>query len=88
MTNIAGPPFPLDRDSNALSEEDAIGVGRSCICAPFAGCLGRVEGGEETLLLAAIDLRILQDARDIYRVRYDLRNAWSAGQSNQDSNRA
>lgn len=82
MTNIAGPPYPPNKDPNSLSEEDAIGVGRTCVCAPFAGCVGRIESGDETLLLAALDLRILQDARDIYRVRHDLRNAWSAEQAN------
>jgi predicted amidohydrolase len=82
MTNIAGPPYPPDKHPDSLSEEDAIGVGRTCICAPFSGCVGRVESGDEALLLAALDLRVLQDARDIYRVRYDLRNAWSAEQAN------
>ena len=85
MTNIAGPPCPPNKDPGSLSEEDAIGVGRTCVCAPFAGCVGRIENGDETLLLAALDLRMLQDARDIYRVRHDLRNAWSAEQANVNS---
>lgn len=72
MTNIAGPTFPSNTPTTSLSEADAIGVGRTCICAPFAGCLGRLEHAKESLLLACVDLRVLQDARSVYRQRHDL----------------
>ena len=77
MANIAGPPFPPNKSAAELCEDDAIGVGRTCICAPFVGCAGRVEDASETLLLACIDLRVLQDARDVYRQRTDLYTAWT-----------
>lgn len=77
MSNIAGPPFPKnDKEIESLDESAAIGVGRSCVCAPFVGNIGRLEHGQEALLLACVDLRTLYDAREIYRQRYDLCRAW------------
>lgn len=78
MSNIAGPPFPAKtEDIERLDDSSAIGVGRTCVCSPFVGCAGRLEHGGEALLLACIDTRVLQDARDVYKQRQDLYTAWS-----------
>jgi predicted amidohydrolase len=82
MTNIAGPAVPKGTAVEDLTEADAIGVGRTCVCAPFAGCVERITDGEEGLLLSSVDLRMIQDARDIYRCRFDLRQAWCAEAKN------
>jgi len=70
MTNVAGPSWP--KDDSQLSADSAIGVGRSNVCAPFLGSIGKAEDARETLLLAQVDTRVLQDAREVYRVREDL----------------
>ncbi|KAK0536064.1 hypothetical protein OC842_002102 [Tilletia horrida] len=82
MCNIAGPDWPQN-DLNALTLTDTVtdadlpvvGVGHSSVHAPFLGCLGKVEDGKEALLLAEVDTRLLGDARETYRVRYDLVDA-------------
>lgn len=75
MTNVAGPPWPkeaLENDS-ALDSDALIGVGHTNVCAPFLGSIAKVKSAEETLLLAQVDTRVLQDARNVYLVRKDLR---------------
>ncbi|CEH18532.1 hypothetical protein CBOM_05261 [Ceraceosorus bombacis] len=56
-------------------QEEPIGVGRSQVCAPFLGRVAVVNDEKETLLLAALDLRVLDDARDVYKIREDLGKA-------------
>lgn len=62
MINIAGPPWDHDKhdqmSAKDLAEGDPIGVGRTCIKAPFLGTVGLVEGPEEKLLLGSVDLRM------------------------------
>jgi len=74
MTNVAGPTLSSKAPQD-WTEDDAIAVGRTCICAPFVGCVGRVEDGDERLLLSTIDLRVLDDARRVYRCRDDIKEA-------------
>jgi hypothetical protein len=74
MTNVAGPTTS-NLPPHEWSEDDAIAVGRSCVCAPFVNCVGKVESGDETLLLSCIDLRVLEDARQVYRCREDIKQA-------------
>ncbi|KAE8217970.1 hypothetical protein CF319_g8063 [Tilletia indica] len=83
MCNIAGPNWPNGGDADSFqindntTDEDLpiVGVGHSSVHAPFLGCVGKVEDGNEALLLAEIDTKLLVDARDTYRVRYDLADA-------------
>ncbi|KAK0544015.1 hypothetical protein OC846_005659 [Tilletia horrida] len=80
MCNIAGPHWPnqdpssvqLDGENITDADIPVVGVGHSSVHAPFLGCLGKVEDGDEALLLAEIDTKVLVDARDVYRVRHDL----------------
>lgn len=65
MCNVAGP-------TSQSSPSDPMGVGRSCVTAPFLGCVKRLEHCEEELLLADVDARVLKDARETYRIRHDL----------------
>jgi predicted amidohydrolase len=77
MTNVAGPTS-LSKPIHEWTEDDAIAVGRSCVCAPFVGCVGKLESGDEGLLLANVDLRVLQDARQVYKCRQDIKKALCA----------
>lgn len=74
MTNVAGPTTS-SKSTQDWTEDDAIAVGRTCVCAPFVGCVGKVESGDENLLLSAVDLRVLEDARSVYRCRQDIKKA-------------
>lgn len=74
MTNVAGPTTS-EKPVSQWTEDDAIAVGRSCVCAPFVGCVGRLEEGKEGLLLSCVDLRSLEDARQVYRCRQDIKEA-------------
>lgn len=62
MINISGPPWDHDKHAHMspkdLAEGEPIGVGRTCIKAPFLGTVGLVEGPEEKLLLGSVDLRV------------------------------
>ncbi|CAD6923355.1 unnamed protein product [Tilletia controversa] len=83
MCNIAGPSWPNGGDPDSFQIQDSttdadvpiVGVGRSSVHAPFLGCIGKVEDGNEALLLAEVDTKVLVDARETYRVRYDLADA-------------
>lgn len=77
MTNVAGKTT-LPKPVHEWTEDDAVAVGRSCVCAPFVGCVGRLDGGDEELLLSAVDLRVLEDAREVYRCRQDIKQALCA----------
>lgn len=79
MTNVAGRAPPTDDegawlawDKDGKGNDDPWAVGRTCVCAPFLGCVQRLEGTDEALLLANVDLRSLEEARQVYRCRYDL----------------
>ncbi|UZJ57365.1 hypothetical protein CBS101457_006685 [Exobasidium rhododendri] len=74
MTNVAGP-LTSSKSPQEWTEDDAIAVGRTSVCAPFVGCVGRIESGNEKLLLSCVDLRVLEDARSIYRCRQDIKQA-------------
>lgn len=78
MTNVAGNAGPSS-PAHQWSEDDTVAVGRSCVCAPFVGSVGRIEDGQEQLLLACVDLRVLDDAREVYRCRQDIKQAVQAG---------
>lgn len=71
MCNVAGPT-PTSSTPSETDEDPVEGVGRTCVCAPFLGCVQRVEDEKEALLLAAVDLRVLDDARETYKCRVDL----------------
>ncbi|PWN90300.1 carbon-nitrogen hydrolase [Acaromyces ingoldii] len=76
MTNVAGKAPPASQEAwlawDGDKGDEPWAVGRSCVCAPFVGCMQRVEGTDEALLLANVDLRCLDEARQVYRCRYDL----------------
>ncbi len=68
-----GQPQAVQGEKKKQEEEDEqLGVGRSAIAAPFLGAIARVEHPGETLLLGSVDMRMLQDARKVYKVREDL----------------
>lgn len=46
--------------------------GVSSVCMPIQGSLGRIDTAEEKMLVADIDLRVLQLAEDKYKVREDM----------------
>jgi predicted amidohydrolase len=77
MTNVAGPTSS-SKPVHEWTADDAIAVGRSCVCAPFVGCVGKLESGNEGLLLSCVDLRVLEDARKVYRCRQDIKQALCA----------
>lgn len=62
MINISGPAWDKEKhdkmSAKDLAEGEPIGVGRTCIKAPFLGTVGLVEGPEEKLLLGSVDLRL------------------------------
>lgn len=79
MCNIAGPIFTTDQmqsliqqiKSNPDTDLPLIGLGRSTIAAPFLGIAAQTPDANEALLLQSIDLNVLLDARQVYRMRYD-----------------
>ncbi|PWN43246.1 carbon-nitrogen hydrolase [Ceraceosorus guamensis] len=88
MCNVSGASWPSGEDlrrplddaskadrSFGDEQEEPIGVGRSQVCAPFLGRVAVVNDEKEVLLLAALDLRVLDDARDVYKIREDLGKA-------------
>lgn len=52
-------------------ETPLIGLGRSRICAPFLNVVAEVPDEREVMLLQSVDLNLLVDAREMYRMRYD-----------------
>lgn len=76
MVNVAGKGWGEagagGKSAKELAEGEPIGVGRSTVVSPFLGIVGRIEGPEEGLLLASVDLGILKDVREVYRIREDL----------------
>lgn len=76
MCNIAGPEWP--KGATEVTTEEPIGIGRTAVAAPFLGAIGRVEHPGETLLLASVDMTVVQDARDVYRIRHDLQELQSS----------
>ncbi|EIM86927.1 carbon-nitrogen hydrolase [Stereum hirsutum FP-91666 SS1] len=47
-------------------------LGRSSIALPFKGALTRMESPDEEMRIVDIDLDILKDAREVYKIREDL----------------
>ncbi|EST09486.1 Carbon-nitrogen hydrolase [Kalmanozyma brasiliensis GHG001] len=86
MCNVSGPSMDDKvieklRESLRKQHEDGvaddeletplIGLGRSRICAPFLNVVAEVPDEREVMLLQSIDLNVLRDAREMYRMRYD-----------------
>ena len=86
MCNVAGPYMDEDKieqvreqlkkQHQAGIEDDQletplIGLGRSRICAPFLNVVAQVPDQREVMLLQTVDLNLLRDAREMYRMRYD-----------------
>ncbi|GAC93844.1 hydrolase, carbon-nitrogen [Pseudozyma hubeiensis SY62] len=86
MCNVSGPKLDAGRIEevrNALerqhdegvSDEDLevplVGLGRSRICAPFLNVVAEVPDERQVMLLQSVDLNLLIDAREMYRMRYD-----------------
>lgn len=83
MCNIAGPDWPASASasaSNALPQDLVVGVGRTAVAAPFIGAIERLEHPREALLLAQVDMRVLDDARDVYKMKEDLQDMCTQGQ--------
>jgi len=52
-------------------------AGLSQVAVPFIGSLGKLEGSEEGMSIVDLDMEILQEAEDNYKVREDLaRDDW------------
>ncbi|SPO32567.1 uncharacterized protein UTRI_04311 [Ustilago trichophora] len=86
MCNVAGPfldeksveqlraELKRQHDEGLADEEletPLIGLGRSRICAPFLNIVAEVPDQREAMLLQSVDLNLLRDAREMYRMRYD-----------------
>lgn len=86
MCNVAGPflddkaiaelrPQLKKQHDEGVSdgelETPLIGLGRSRICAPFLNVVAEVPDQREVMLLQSVDLNLLKDAREMYRMRYD-----------------
>ncbi|SNX85950.1 uncharacterized protein MEPE_04659 [Melanopsichium pennsylvanicum] len=86
MCNVAGPYLNDEAIENVrqelkkqteqgIADEDLemplIGLGRSRICAPFLNVIAQVPDQREVMLLQSVDLNLLRDARQVYRMRYD-----------------
>lgn len=86
MCNVSGPsltPTKIEQIREGLKkqvqegkadeelETPLIGLGRSCVCAPFLNMVAQVPDERECMLLQSIDLNLLLDAREMYRMRYD-----------------
>lgn len=85
MCNVAGPKLreekveelrqQLRKQMEERKQDEIqtplIGLGRSRICAPFLNVVAQVEDEREVMLLQSIDLNLLRDAREMYRMRYD-----------------
>ncbi|TKY84536.1 hypothetical protein EX895_006438 [Sporisorium graminicola] len=86
MCNVSGPTLDADAIEQVRSqlqdqhqkgvsddelETPLIGLGRSRICAPFLNVVAEVQDEREAMLLQSVDLNLLRDAREVYRMRYD-----------------
>ena len=86
MCNVAGPYLDAQAIENLRAElhrqhqqgvadndleTPLIGLGRSRICAPFLNVVAEVPDQREVMLLQTVDLNLLRDAREMYRMRYD-----------------
>ncbi|CBQ73865.1 conserved hypothetical protein [Sporisorium reilianum SRZ2] len=86
MCNVSGPTLDADAIEQVRSqlieqhrkgvsddelEMPLIGLGRSRICAPFLNVVAEVPDEREAMLLQSVDLNLLTDAREVYRMRYD-----------------
>jgi len=47
-------------------------LGRSGVALPFKAAVTRIESPEEEMRIVDIDLDILKDAREVYKIREDL----------------
>ncbi|TAQ89350.1 hypothetical protein B7494_g2340 [Chlorociboria aeruginascens] len=67
FANAGGPTGRMTKGSYA---------GGSCVAVPFKGMLGKL-GREEGMSMVEVDMRILEEAEDNYKVRQDLgREGW------------
>lgn len=86
MCNVAGPHLDdqsihkVRRELSSQLQKGAnddelkmplIGLGRSCVCAPFLNMVQQVPDQREVMMLQTVDLNLLSDAREVYRMRYD-----------------
>ncbi|WFD41613.1 hypothetical protein MPSI1_000244 [Malassezia psittaci] len=69
MCNAAGP--------SRGKPSSPKGLGRSSCNAPLLGCSARIEHEHECLLYQTLDMKVLDTAREIFRVRYDMNDAAS-----------
>lgn len=58
--------------SNAGGPSSKGYAGLSQICVPYAGPIAKLEGSEEGIALADVDMQIVEDAEENYQVRADL----------------
>lgn len=49
-------------------------AGLSCVTMPHQGCLGKVEVGEERMLVSEVDLGVLKIAEENYQIRADMQD--------------
>lgn len=86
MCNVSGPTLNAkaieevrsqlrEQHQKGVSDDELetplIGLGRSRICAPFLNVVAEVPDEREAMLLQSVDLNLLTDAREVYRMRYD-----------------
>lgn len=86
MCNVSGPTLDAEaiqqvrtqlqeQHQKGVSDDELetplIGLGRSRICAPFLNVVAEVPDEREAMLLQTVDLNLLTDAREVYRMRYD-----------------
>ncbi|KAJ9479950.1 Hydrolase, carbon-nitrogen [Pseudozyma hubeiensis] len=86
MCNVSGPTLDADKidevrktlkrqHDEGVSDDELevplVGLGRSRICAPFLNVVAEVPDERQVMLLQSVDLNLLIDAREMYRMRYD-----------------
>jgi predicted amidohydrolase len=60
--------------SNAGGSEEDGYAGLSQITMPFMGPIAKAEGSREQMIIGEVDMKILAEAEDTYKVREDLAN--------------
>lgn len=58
--------------ANAGGKREHGYAGLSMITMPFMGPIAQAEGTDEQIIIGEIDMEILEEAEDNYKVRYDL----------------
>lgn len=67
MANVGGPP----------NKPSKLYQGDSCVTVPFLGPISKIDGPAEGMIIADLDMQVLEDAEKDYQIRADLaRTDW------------